>query len=304
MPIFRRFVLLLLISLSVVSFSFAEEEIIPPQWPVPEYVVHLLEIASGEVGYTEEDHGRTKYGEWAGDPYCQWCAEFQCWCVDQVDQKYGTNLLNQVYPLYSASNTGRSWFIRAGRYVIRNGQVDGWGYEWLKGQTNFLSAGDYIPQPGDWVFFTWTGDENTDHVALVEYCTRSTRTGEVHIHVIEGNKPSSVEREVYPLLYSRILGYGTVHDVVEITMQYGNQGEKVLQLQNKLVYLGFLKAEKADGRFGDATLDAVRSFQQSCSLRPSGIANIETQLKLNEQYRLKVDSDPDIWTVVEDEEDT
>jgi len=279
-----------------------EEEVIPPQWPVPEYVTRLLEVASGEVGYQEGEHGRTKYGEWAGDPYCQWCAEFQCWCVDQVDQRYGTELLNKVYPRYSASNTGRRWFIEAGRYVIRKGQVEGWGYEWLKGSESFLTSGDYIPQPGDWVFFTWTSDDNTDHVALVEYCTRVKSSGEVLIHVIEGNKPSAVARDVYPLNYNRILGYGAVHDVVDITMQFGNQGEKVRQLQEKLVYLGLLDPAKADGRFGDGTAEAVRTLQIWGDLRPSGIANIATQLLLDREYTKKLNADPAVWTVVDEDE--
>jgi hypothetical protein len=45
----------------------AEENLIPPAYPVPDYVEHLLQVASEEVGYTES-HGRSKYGEWAGDP--------------------------------------------------------------------------------------------------------------------------------------------------------------------------------------------------------------------------------------------
>ena len=49
---------------------------------MPDYVTALLEVAAGEVGYTEQDHGWSKYGAWAGDGYAQWCAEYLCWCVD------------------------------------------------------------------------------------------------------------------------------------------------------------------------------------------------------------------------------
>ena len=77
--------------------ALSEDERIEPAWPVPDYVEYLLQVASEEVGYTE-DHGRTKYGAWAGDPAAQWCAEFQCWCVDQVDRRWGTSLLRNVYP--------------------------------------------------------------------------------------------------------------------------------------------------------------------------------------------------------------
>ena len=301
----RTFSLLFAVLLLIgIQSSFGEETVIDPVWPVPDYVVHLLEIASDEVGYTEKEHGWTKYGEWAGDPYCQWCAEFQCWCVDQVDKMYGTNLLNEVYPLYSGTNTGRNWFISAGRYVIRKGQVEGWGYEWLKGHNSFISSGDYIPQPGDWVFFTWTSDTDTDHVALVEYCTKNTETGSVTIHVIEGNKPSAVARDIYDLNYSRILGYGTVHDVADITMQYGCRGNKVRELQEKLVYLNMLEEENITGTFGTSTVEAIRNFQQDPEnhLKVSGIANISTQRRLTELYEAKRDLDPNTWQVVDDDE--
>ena len=279
--------------------SLAEEEKLPPAYPVPDYVEHLLQVASEEVGYVE-DHGRTKYGAWAGDPAAQWCAEFLCWCVDQVDQRWETDLLRSVYPFYTSSNTGRDWFIRAGRYVVRKGRVDGWGYEWLKGESSFLKSGDYIPQPGDWVFFS-SGGPDTQHVAMVEFCTRDTVTDEVLIHVIEGNNPSAVARNTYNLNSQSILGYGTVHDVADITMAFGNQGEKVRQLQEKLAYLGFLDPSLVSGRYGDSTVDAVRDYQTYAGLRQNGIANINTQLKLNEEYAARYQNDPAIWTVTDED---
>lgn len=295
----RILAILLLLSLLAVSTAHTEEIRIPPAWKVPDYVEHLLQVASEEVGY-KEDHGRTKYGEWAGDPAAQWCAEFQCWCVDQVDRRWGTSLLRKVYPYYTSSNTGRSWFIREGRYVVRKGRVDGWGYEWLKGSSSYLRSGDYIPQPGDWVFFNWAGGSDTEHVAMVEYCTRDSVTGRVMIHVIEGNKPSSVARFAYGINDPSILGYGTVHDVADITMAFGNQGEKVRQLQEKLAYLGFLDSAHVTGRFGDATTEAVRAYQEARGLRVNGIANMETQLLLDPEYTQKYENDGSVWTVVDD----
>ena len=280
--------------------AMAEDVRIEPAWPVPDYVEHLLQVASEEVGYTE-DHGRTKYGAWAGDPAAQWCAEFQCWCVDQVDQRWGTSLLRNVYPFYTSSNTGRNWFIRTGRYVVRKGKVEGWGYQWLKGQDSFIASGDYIPQPGDWVFFNWTGGTDTEHVALVEYCTRNTVSGRILIHVIEGNKPVSVARDVYELNDRSILGYGTVHDVADITMSFGNQGEKVRLLQEKLAYLGYLDSSLVTGRFGDATAEAVRAYQAGHGLTASGIANMKTQQLLESEYTSRYESDPEIWSVVDED---
>ena len=276
--------------------ALAAQTRIEPDRPVPDYVSWLLEVAGGEVGYKEGDHGWTKYGEWAGDPYAQWCAEYLCWCVDQVDQQHGTALLNTVYPMYSGSNTGRSWFIRQGRFVVRWGNLEGWGYQWLKGEDHFLTTGDYIPQPGDWVFFTWTSDENTDHVAMVEYCTRDD-AGNVTIHCLEGNTPATVKRAEYDLHYSRILGYGTVHDMCDWTLRGGNSGEKVAQLQRKLVRLGALTEDQVDGIYGSATAQAIRDYQAANGIAVNGIANISTQTSINRRiYRLEHDN-PDNWKV-------
>ncbi len=287
--------------LLLLSAAGAEENRLPPVETVPDYVQWLLEVAGEEVGYREGEHGWNKYGAWSGDPYAQWCAEFLCWCVDQVDQRHGTHLLNRLYPLYSGQNTGRAWFIRAGRFIVRKGEGEGWGYEWLKGHSAFIRTVDYIPQPGDYVFFTWTSGTDTDHVALVEYCAQDTE-GRTMIHVIEGNNPVSVARNVYSLYDTQILGYGTVHDLADITMRYGNSGEKVRQLQESLAYLGFLESRFVTGDFGNATAAAVRSFQNAHRLRGHSIANMETQRVLQEEVELKRDRDPDTWTVVDEDE--
>ena len=299
----KRFCACLCALLLLFPISLAEdvsETRIPPVKLVPDYVEWLLEVASAEVGYREGDHGWSKYGEWSGDPYAQWCAEFLCWCVDQVDQLHGTHLLNRVFPLYSSQNAGRAWFIRAGRFIVRKGEVDGWGYEWLKGRDTFIRTGDYVPQPGDYVFFTWTSGTDTDHVALVEYCAKDAN-GRTWIHVIEGNNPVGVARNVYSLYDTQILGYGTVYDLADITMRYGNSGEKVRQLQESLAYLGYLEPRFVTGDFGNATASAVRAFQAAFGLRLNSIANIETQLRLQDEVELKKDKDPATWTVVDED---
>lgn len=273
-----------------------------PQWPVPAYVTQLLAVADGEVGYREGAHGYSKYGDYWGDPQAQWCAEFLCWCVDQVDKTYGTALLKNVYPLYSGQNTGMRWFIKQGRWISRNGNLDEWGYQWFKGETEFITAGEYIPQPGDWVFFTWTSDGNTSHVAMVEYATMDSK-GNVTIHCIEGNNPVAVARVTYSTADKRILGYGTVHDVADWTMRFGNTGAKVTELQEKLVYLGWLKADSVTGHYGVNTQDAITRFQTANNLKVLGIANIETQTLINRLCEEKRYLDADAWTVAAEDDD-
>lgn len=281
----------------------AEDTVLEPLWHVPDYVQWLLDVARGEIGYKEGPHGYSKYGEWAGDAYAQWCAEFLCWCVDQVDQQHGTELLRNVYPMYSGQNVGRDWFIRQGRYVTRNGNLANWGYQWMKDDDTYITTGTYIPQPGDWVFFTWTSSTDTDHVAMVEYCSQDAM-GNITVHVIEGNTPVAVKRAEYALTYNRILGYGTVHDVADWTMRSGNSGQKVRELQEKLSYLGYLAEDKVDGVYGAATVEAVKAYQGKKGLKTLGIANIDTQKALNDEYRLRLYTDPNAWAgVVDDNEE-
>lgn len=105
--------------------------------------------------------------------------------------------------------------------------------------------------------------------------------------MIEGNKPSAVARDVYSLTDKSILGFGTVHDVMDITMRFGNTGEKVRALQEKLIYLGYLEESLLSGHFGNGTLKAVRAFQESHGLRTTGIATRDMQLLLEADWKEK-----------------
>ena len=298
----KRWIALATLFCLLLTAAAAEDAPLRPQWPVPEYVTQLLTIAGNEVGYKEGAHGYSKYGEYWGNPQAQWCAEYLCWSVDQVDKTHGTQLLKNTYPLYSGQNTGMRWFIKEGRWIARNGNLTDWGYQWFKGEDHFISAGEYVPQPGDWVFFTWTADENTSHVAMVEYSVLN-KDGSITIHCIEGNNPDRVARVTYLTSDKKILGYGTVHDVADWTMRFGNTGKKVTELQEKLVYLGWLSADNITGHFGVNTQDAITRFQHANGLKELGIANIETQTLINRMYAEKRAADPDTWSVAEEDDD-
>ena len=298
----KRIVAFALLMCTLFSAAIAADAPLRPQWPVPEYVTQLLTIAGNEVGYKEGAHGYSKYGEYWGNPQAQWCAEYLCWSVDQVDKTHGTQLLKNVYPLYSGQNTGMRWFIKEGRWIARNGNLPDWGYQWFKGEDEFITANEYIPQPGDWVFFSWTSDGNTSHVAMVEYATQD-KDGHVTIHCLEGNNPDKVARVKYSTDDKKILGYGTVHDVADWTMRFGNTGKKVTELQEKLVYLGLLTPDNITGHFGVNTQTAITDFQTAHGLKVLGIANIETQALLNRLYEEKRYRDADAWSVAEEDDD-
>lgn len=267
---------------------------------VSEEVRRVLAVAIGELGYTEGPNNLTKYGEWAGDKNAAWCAEFICWCVDAADRQNGTALLGSVYPKYGGQNTGRDWFITRGRFVYRRGNCPGWGYQWLRGSDHLLQKGEYVPRPGDLMFFSYNEAGDTEHVALVEYSARAA-DGSVTVHVIEGNNPSSVQRNTYSLSSSQILGFGATEDVVDTTMRSGCEGSKVLRLQQWLTKLGFLEEKHQTGAYGSNTKMAVAAWQRIMEGKAvNGIADRETQQSIEAAIRRMEFDAPDTWLVEED----
>lgn len=269
---------------------------IPPAYPIPETVQALLEVAIGELGYTESKSGETKYGAWYGDPKAEWCAEFLCWSVAQTEKKLNTTLLNEEFPLYGATNIGRNWYLAQGRYIARTGFVDGWGSQWYTGEGKQMEKDSYTPQPGDWVFFSYTPSGDTTHVAMVEKAMLDPE-GQRYIQVLEGNMPDRVQRARYRMDDWRIQGYGTVHDLADIVLRGGVQGNKVSALQRRLADIGLIGYDDIHGKYDHRTQEAVRSFQKQMNFPTTGIANQQTQLSLNVYAHKWVMEHTEFWTV-------
>lgn len=282
------------------TLAQAGETVLSPDYPVSDYVVYLLKTAKNELGYQEQRGNVTKYGTWAGNPTAEWCAEYLCWCVAQVDQEYGTQLLTRVYPKYSGTNVGLNWFLRQGRYIARKGTVPEYGSQWFKGHEENMEKDSYIPQPGDWMFFSTVSSGDTTHVAMVEFCTK-TADGSVRVHALEGNRPDRVQQASYALDDKTILGYGTVYDLADIVLRQGQTGEKVRALQQQLADIGLLDQTYVDGKYGQHTADAVRVFQKQTGKETTGIANHHTQLALAESAKEYYRTHPEFWAVDEGE---
>ena len=293
----KRFFILLTALMLAVSCASAENLI--DHGESPDFVQALLAVAEGELGYVEGANNYSKYGVWSGDPNAAWCAEFICWCVDQLDQQQGTQLLTTVYPKYSGQNTGRDWFIKRGRFVYRKAVCPDWGYQWLKGSDRYLTKNEYIPHPGDLMFFSYNEAGDTEHVALVEYCTRN-EYGEVIIHVIEGNNPDRVQRNAYPLDNSQVLGFGLCEDLADTVMRFGNEGDKVLALQQDLHELGYLEERHITGIYGSNTKKAVMDFQEQLNeSAAAGIADRITQQAIEQAIHEKLLEAPETWLVTD-----
>ena len=294
----KRILILLLAVLLVMPTAGAETVIDHGQ--SPDFVAPLLAIAEQELGYVEGGNNYSKYGVWSGDPNAAWCAEFICWCVNQLDQQQGSELLNTVYPNYSGQNTGRDWYIKRGRFVYRKGYCPDWGYQWMKGSDHYLSKNEYIPRPGDLMFFSYNEAGDTEHVALVTHCTRD-EFGEVYVHVLEGNNPDRVQRNVYRLDDSQVLGFGLCEDLADTTLRFGNSGDKVTALQQALNDLGYLADRHITGTYGANTRKAVTDFQldELPDQTAHGVADRETQQAMERCIREMLLQSPDTWLVTE-----
>ena len=160
----------------------------------------IVAIAKTQLGYCEskknymvlEDgvsmNGVTRYGQWYGIPYGDWCPMFCSFCIHYAG--------------------------------VENFPLDSGCYTWidtLSGLGLYHSAadGDYEPKPGDLIFFDFNWfDENTDrksdHVGLVCELAKDESGIPVSLVTIEGNNGNVVKRFEYDPNDSRILGYGEI----------------------------------------------------------------------------------------------
>ena len=71
----------------------------------------------------------------------------------------------------------------------------------------------------------------------------------------------------------------TATPAVNTILNYGDSGEEVLRLQNRLIELGYADGT-ADGKYGSSTIQAVKSFQIINDLEADGLAGAKTLAKL------------------------
>ena len=150
----------------------------------------LVAVAESQLGYRESSRnvilqedgnkkGYTRYGDWYGDPYGDWCAMFISFClhyaeIPQDAVPYDSNCI--------------SWIKQ------------------LKGREMYQPVNGYIPEKGDIVFFDLDMDGSAEHVGLVAERNQDKDV----IRTLEGNNGPAVARFEYALSDERILGYGVL----------------------------------------------------------------------------------------------
>ncbi|MCI5901515.1 MAG: CHAP domain-containing protein [Blautia sp.] len=144
----------------------------------------VIAIAQSQLGYTESTRnyivteenqikGITRYGQWYGDPYGDWCAMFASFCL---------NYANVPLPLEASCS---NW-----QYSLSD---------------IYYGSGSYLPVKGDIVFFDNDGDGGADHVGLVAEAGEDSG-----LVTIEGNSSDCVQYVSYGMYDSRIMGYAAL----------------------------------------------------------------------------------------------
>ncbi len=246
----------------------------------------VLAVAVNELGYTATKGGYSKYGDWAGNAYGQWCSEFISWCVNRADEVYGVNLYDDAYPMRTSCEGSSTWYQEHGRYISVSGSLQNAGEQFYLSDGVSVTERPYVPQAGDLIYFEWYQYNRLDHVGIVEYVTQEADGGYI-VHTIEGNnvmlgpEPSVVARYSYRLDDPSIRGYGILRENyvgVELTM--GSSGGAVVEFQTALRDLGYYNGD-CEGKFGKATQEATKKFQKAMGLTQTGSADRATQQALN-----------------------
>lgn len=131
----------------------------------------IVEIAKSQIG----NIGGEKYWRWYGfESRVEWCAIFVSWCAQQSGD------LNITVPRFAGVDSGMAWYK----------------------EKNSWQNSDYIPSPGDIVFFDWNLDNDPDHVGIVE------KVEDNKLYTIEGNSNDTCRSKVYNCKSQLIIGFG------------------------------------------------------------------------------------------------
>ncbi len=134
----------------------------------------LVEIAKSQLGNV----GGEPYWRWYGfSGRVEWCACFVSWCANRCGY-----IDRGVCPKFSSCSAGVNWF---------------------KNRSQWQDA-SVTPVSGMVIFFDWNGNNDPDHVGIVE------KVEDGRVYTIEGNNGDSCRRCSYPVGYNQIFGYGVL----------------------------------------------------------------------------------------------
>lgn len=156
-----------------------------------DFAVDLVAVARTQIGYREsssnviEDNGMirgyTRYGDYIGSLYTEWCAAFVSFAVHYAELPFASQ--------FNSANVGTL-------------------YEQANALGAYHAAEGYEPKAGDIVFFKVESNPQ-GHIGIVESATRSL------IQTIEGNVNNAVVEKTYSLGHESIVGYMSMQDLMK-----------------------------------------------------------------------------------------
>jgi len=166
----------------------------------------LVAIAKTQIGYTESSRdfgpkydggvsGYTRYGDWYGMPYEEWCAMFACFCMHYA------GIEEENFP----------YVANCQRWINKLRKMD-----------LYAPRGSYTPKVGDLAFFDWELDNDSDHVGII-FALDYDDYGEVKgVRTIEGNSKGYAvyDGKYYSIKDTTMIGFGLINRA------YGHEIEK------------------------------------------------------------------------------
>ncbi len=172
----------------------------------------ILTIADSQKDYAEstenyhavdeEKFGYTRYGDWYGNCYGDWCAMFCSFVL------HYSGVDEQMVP---GEANCQAWIEKLQKLDKENKEKDDIDYKLYHKQSS-----DYEPQSGDLIFFDWDyknggQDEISDHVGFVTGLVREDPEDEdseiLKVQTIEGNSYNKVREKEYAIDDIQIMGY-------------------------------------------------------------------------------------------------
>ena len=151
----------------------------------------IVAIAGTQVGWSYDErcfmideagdkHYYSRYGDWWGAPYSDWCAMFVAFCAHYA------LIPDSDCPTSASCGTWKDELERMGVYRSADS--------------------GYRPQSGDIVFFTWAGKKGPSHMGIVERADSTT------LYTIEGNVGGVRRKERER--NATVTGYGSMEAIM------------------------------------------------------------------------------------------
>jgi hypothetical protein len=255
----------------------------------------IIEIAKKEVGTVEgPKDNETKYGKWTGMNFQPWCQSFVSWCA------FTSGLDAKKYPKSASTVAASDWFKKNNRWSDARNDDPTPG-DWIyfdfpeDGVNRISHVGICIKNNGNGTIQVIEG--NTSGTAKGDQrnggmCVEKTRAyvKDNKLKLINGivgwGRPVYAGEENLPLLSkvgSSDVPTKTTNTVVVKPatkptakkadafkpLKNGSKGDLVKEIQKNLKL-------KIDGQFGPGTEKAVKLFQSSKGLNPTGVVDSAT----------------------------